>query len=225
MTRPAARLAETLRTILESQAVDLHTSMPGIVKSYDAATQTADIQPAIQRVIPAIDDDNEDQTETLPVLPSVPIIWPRSGGFFLHFPIAEGDTVLLVFCEQDTNAWRNDGGVVDPGLPERHGLSGAVAYAGYSPRANANGSASGEFGRVGSEGGAFVEFRPSEIRVGGANALAEAAGVQALYNAIANAAVSTGAPDSGAAFKAAILLALETDPDWANMATTITQGD
>ena len=172
-------MAETLRRVLDSRAVDMHTAIPGIVRSYDAAAQTADIEIALLRPVPNPDEDEPDGAEALPILPSVPIAWPRAGGFFLHFPLSAGDSVLLVFSELDMNAWRASGRVSDPALGDRHGLSGAVAVPGLYPKNDPIGSASGAYGRVGEDGGAFVEFRPGEIHAGGSATVAMAAAVNA----------------------------------------------
>ena len=224
------RSAEALRRILQSFSLDLHTAIPGIVRSYDPTTQTADIEPAIRRVLPAAnEDDDADETEALPILPSVPIVWPRAGGFFLHFPISPGDSVLVVFSEVDTNAWRASGDLSDPGVPTRHGLSGAVAIPGLYPRGNPCGDADGTHGRVGREGGPFVEFRPAEIHLGGSKSLAEAANLDKHLEAIANsfgslmtfldANVTPGyIPDYGPVGKFANDLAFP-------IPTTITKGD
>ncbi len=176
MTR-ARTTAETLRRILDSFASDLHVALPGRIRSYDADTQTAEIELGIQRVRAADDQEQDpDTTESMPVLPSVPVVWPSSGGFFLHWPLAAGDTVQVLFNESDLNAWRDsDGSTVDPGVALRHALSGAVAYPGLRTRGNPIGDADGTHGRVGRDGGPYVEFRPDEIHVGGPAQLVKAA--------------------------------------------------
>lgn len=179
-------MAEALGSILESFRSDLHVALPGIVRSYDSSTQTADIEPAVQRVIPSGDpEDEEDTPERLPVIPSVPIAWPRAGAFFLHFPLAAGDTVLLVFSESDLNEWRaGSGEVVDPALAGRHGLSGAVAIPGLSTRGNLIEDA-GSNPRIGNDGDVYLEF-PGDgtVQVGpsAADAAALASAVDALQS-------------------------------------------
>lgn len=184
MTLVPNRQAETLRAVQESAAVDLHTALPGIIVRYNHQTQTADIQPAVQRVIPALDEDEEDSVESLPVLPNVPVAFPRAGGFFLHFPLAVGDSVLVVFCEQDTNAWRNTGDEADPGSPERHGLSGAVAIPGYFPRTSTIADADDVNGHIGRDGGPNIEFQSSQIHAGGSSPLANGTNTDAHLAAI-----------------------------------------
>lgn len=189
---------EALRRVLDSFASDLHVALPGTVRSYDAATQTAEIELGVRRVLPAADEEqDEDTSEALPILPSVPVAWPRAGGFFLHWPMAAGDTVLVVFSESDLNAWRESGGVVDPGVALRHALSGAVCHPGLSTRANPIADADGTHGRIGNDGGVYIEFQPAEIRAGGAYTLAKrdqlATHLQAIETNLDTIATAAGA--------------------------------
>ena len=222
MTRESQSLAETLRRIIEAQSVELHTAIPGIVRSYDASAQTADIEPGLLLPIPALREEEEDPRERLPIIPNVPVCVPRGASFHLTFPLSPGDTVLLVFSESDINTFRQNGQVADPGVPTRHGLSGAVAIPGFVTANAPVGDASGSYGRIGVDGGAHVEFRSSEIRAGGSDTLAKESGLQAVYDAI-NAA-TPGSSDGGAALKAAIIAALNANANWINKGTTTLKG-
>lgn len=213
--------AETLRQILEANALEIHTALPGVVRSYNSADQTAEIRLGLLRVLPSTqEEDAEDETEELPILQSVPVAWPRGGGLFLHWPLEEGDSVLVCFCEVDTNAWRSSGGVADPGLPTRHGLSGAVAVPGLYPRSAVIESASGDYGRLGKDGGPYIEFHDAEIRVGGGRSLARqdrlAIHLQAIKASLDTIASAAGAANS---YDYSALEAIES------IATSITKGE
>jgi len=196
-------MAELLQRALESERLETHSSLPGIVRSYDASTQTAEIELALTRPIPAPDETEEEDTfETLPVLPSVPVAWPRAGGFYVHWPLEAGDSVGVVFSELDMNSWRNTGDVSDPVVSLRHALSGAWAVPGLYPRTNPNPDADGGEGRIGREGGPRIEFKASptdEIHVGGALALAIQSEVAAEFAKIIAAFGSANAPAGGGA--------------------------
>lgn len=182
----AKTITEALRSVLQSASMDLHVMLPGTVRSYDASSQTAEIELGVSRVLPAEDEDQSgDATEALPILPSVPVSWPRGGGCFLAWPLAEGDTGSVIFSESDLNTWRASGGVVDPGVATRHGLSGAVFLPGLHTRLNPLASADLNYGRVGYDGGPYIEFDPVEIRVGGSSALALQGQLNAHLAAIA----------------------------------------
>ena len=223
--------AETLARILDSFAQDLHVALPGVVRSYDAETQTADVRLGLQRVLQAEDEDqDEDLTENLPILPSVPVVFPRGGGYFLSFPLAAGDGVLVVFNELDINAWRDSSGeAVDPGVGLRHGLSGAVAVPGMFTRGDALASASGVYARLGRDAGPFIDLRGDEIWAGGSLSLAEAPNLGQHLSAISTAldglAARIAAVGGGSATDANYGAAAKSALDSSNpIATTVTKG-
>lgn len=119
-----------LNTAIEAHALRTHTSLPGIIVSYDSAKQTAKVQPAIQTIF----------RETGPVaiepLVDVPVHFPRGGGFVLTFPVASGDECLLVFSERAIDFWWQNGGVQLPVEYRLHDLSDAFAYVGFSSLPN-----------------------------------------------------------------------------------------
>ncbi len=185
-----ARQAEVLRRVLESERVDLHTGLPGKIRSYDPDSGTAEIEIQIRRVLPSGDDTVEDQTEELPILPGVPVLLPRATatGGYLSIEMGEGDGVWILFSEADLNQWRATGEVSDPGVSTRHGLSGAFAVPGAFWRGNHRNAGSGV--RLGIADGPEVKIEGSTIEAGGANALALAADVKAHLSAI-SAALAT----------------------------------
>jgi hypothetical protein len=193
--------AETLRRVLDSRLTDLHTALPGRVRSYDVSTQTADVEPMIKRGVPTGGEEDAIDLETLPVLPSVPVLFPTGGNCFVTFPLAVGDPVLIVFCERDTNHFRATGAVSDPGVPTMHGLGGAVAIpCAIGPRSAALPGVSSTdmvLGRV--NGLANVTIKAAAVEVGGAtdSAVLDSL-IQAELVKIAT-AFSTFVPGSGGA--------------------------
>jgi hypothetical protein len=121
---------------------DLHTCMPAeIVAVRDGsadARQFVDVQPMLQRVI--IDENGDQQNESLPVVQMVPVAYMQGGGFFISMPLAVGDTVLLVFAERSLDTWiqnaeRASKQPVMPGDLSMHSLEGAIAMpCGPAPR-------------------------------------------------------------------------------------------
>ena len=179
--------AETLRRVLDARLADLHTALPGRVRAYDAATQTADIEPMIKRGVPTGGEEDEVALETLPVLPSVPVLFPSGGQCFVTFPLAVGDPVLLVFSERETSQFRATGAVSDPGVPTMHGLSGAVAIpCAFGPRSAALTGVNSTDLVVGRQGGlANLTIKSGTAEVGGASdSAALASRVAALETAI-----------------------------------------
>jgi len=113
-----------IRAHIESSRNEIHTSMPGIIKSFDAANQTASVQPCIQRFF------RGEGFKELPRLFDVPVVFPRGGGFVLTFPIAVGDECLLHFSERAIDNWHAKGGTQPPSEFRTHDLSDAFAQVG-----------------------------------------------------------------------------------------------
>jgi len=104
------------------QAVDLHirsylhhhvhTAIPARVEAYDEVTNTCFATPTIG--LPVRNEDGDLTYEQAPVIPFVPVCFPRAGDYIITFPLAEGDTVLLVFSELSTAEWLDSGDFSEP---------------------------------------------------------------------------------------------------------------
>ena len=83
----------------------VHTSLPGVVVRYDAATRRARVQPAVDHLISPDDNPNAEFTDLEPmpnpIILDVPVIFPAGGGYTVHFPLLPDDPVLLLFAERD----------------------------------------------------------------------------------------------------------------------------
>lgn len=98
-----------LRAALSGLQADVWTALPGIVESYDPATLTASVQPAVQGR--QLGRDEKWSSADLPLLVSCPVLFPGGGGFTLTFPLAKDDEVLVVFASRCIDAWLDQGGV------------------------------------------------------------------------------------------------------------------
>ena len=111
---------------IEDQLERVHVSFPGAVNAYDPATQLADITPLIR--YPVRQPDESIVYEALPVIPSCPIILPRTKKWFFALPIDVGDTVLVVTSELSFRQWLDgDGSLEYPGDLRRHHLANSYA--------------------------------------------------------------------------------------------------
>lgn len=113
---------------IDSTLMNLHTSMPAIIMSYDADTRTVTAQPAIQRVF--TDGEGLSGPMNLPPCVDVPVIFPGGGGYEITFPVKEGDECLLLFSERCIDSWFVSG---EPNVPadyRQHDLSDAIAIVG-----------------------------------------------------------------------------------------------
>jgi hypothetical protein len=111
---------------IEGRLKDLHTCLPGIIESFDPDTQTASVQPAIQRIFTTKGAVN------LPLCVDVPVAFPGGGDFFLTFPVARGDECILFFSERCIDFWHAQGGVQLPAEYRLHDLSDAFAQVGVN---------------------------------------------------------------------------------------------
>jgi hypothetical protein len=198
-------LAEIVRLAIDSRLLDVHVALPCRVEVYNPATQTVDALPMVRRAI--VDSAGNTQHEELPVLPNVPVLFPRSAAFSATWPIAKGDHVLVVFCSSAIGNWRQSGDIADPGDLRRHDLSHAVAIPGVAP--------DGDVLPV-NPLAAVVEVNPPATHVtigaGASEFVALSNHVDTFLGDIAAAIAGAGTTpnDGGAAFKAAILAALAT---------------
>lgn len=116
---------------IESRLRDLHTSIPGVIVSFNAAKQTATVQPAIKRIF------IEQGPVNLPLCMDVPVKFPGGGGFFLTFPVKPGDECELKFSERAIDFWYQNGAVQLPSEYRLHDLSDAIADVGLNSQPNA----------------------------------------------------------------------------------------
>lgn len=90
----------------------MHTAMPAQVTAYDEVTNTCFAKPMIQT--PILDDDDDPAYEDWEEIPFVPVCFPRAGDYVITFPLAVGDTVLLVFSEGSTAEWHDANASTQP---------------------------------------------------------------------------------------------------------------
>lgn len=199
-------LSEVIRDAIESRLLDLHVALPGRVKSYDPATQRADVRIAINRATEG--SSGRIVSEEYPVIPNVPVGWTRGGGYSFQCPLEAGDHVLLVFSEAAISQWRVTGDISDPGDLERHGLSYPIAIPCIAPDAEPLPSAASGALVTTPSGGAL-----SVSEAGGApEPVAIASKVQANHEAILGVLTGTYAvtpADGGAAYASAFKAAAE----------------
>jgi hypothetical protein len=103
----------------------LHTSIPGIVSKYDPSKPSVEVQPAVKKIW-------YDGTElSLPIIVSVPIVFPRTKRFHLSYPIEKNDCVLLLFTERSIEEYIQNGTEVTPTNTRIYSMTDAVAIPGF----------------------------------------------------------------------------------------------
>jgi len=131
-------LADIIRQAIEDRLADVHVMLPGRIDAYDATTQKADVEPLIRRLQSVQDGE---VAEDLPIIPGVPVVFPRTQAFRITMPVEPGDRCMLVFCERSIETYqtgdnrRGDNTALikqtDPATFEMHNLSDPVAILGW----------------------------------------------------------------------------------------------
>ncbi len=211
----AASHDEAASSYADAMQRDLHTSMPGIIKSFDPAKQTATVQPAIKRIFAGQD------AVDLPLCVDVPVIFPAGGAVVLTFPVAAGDECLLFFAERSIDNWWDRGGTQLPSEYRIHDLSDGFALVGVAskPRFLSPG-----VGATGAElrtrdGTLIFRFEPTKISIGVKNVQPAVVGTDLkqklsdLINAILALTVPTGMGPSGTPINAASFSSIQSSLD------------
>lgn len=117
-----------LRNAIQSYLLDLHTSMPGQIVSYDRETQLARVKPCLRRTL------NTGEELELPDIYNVPVQFPSSSNANIHFDLEEGDSVMIIFSERSLDGWVERGGCVTPKERRLHNINDAIAIPGVKPK-------------------------------------------------------------------------------------------
>lgn len=125
---------EALRQALDGRQSAIWTALPGYIVSYDPVAVTVAVQPGIKGKVAK--PDGSSNYVDMPVLPDVPVCFPRGGGYTLTFPIQAGDECLVVFASRNIDAWWQSGGSQQPGDARRHDLSDGFAIVGPQSQAS-----------------------------------------------------------------------------------------
>lgn len=97
------------RDLITAARMDMHTSMPGIIQSFDPVRMTCSVQPAIRGAI--VQPSGQAQAVDLPLLVDCPVVFPGGGGYILTYPLKAGDEALIIIAERCIDAWWQSGGV------------------------------------------------------------------------------------------------------------------
>ena len=201
MNGPKPTLAELIAAAAQSRAEQIEISMPGVIVDYDAATQTATVQPGLRRPVFTVDGDRD--AEEIKPLQNVKVIFPRSTKLSIHFRLVKGDGVHLICTTRSINEWRQMSlpGIATPGETRTHVLANAVCYPGFYPDAAPGPDADESIGITGSASSRFHFFDDHIAAGGGANfaALANLVATEftKIKTALSTLTVTSGAGSGG----------------------------
>lgn len=153
-----------LQIAIQSGLAGAWTALPGIVQSFDPDAVTVTVQPAIQGVVTR--PDGSTVAVNLPLLPDVPVMFPRGGGATLTFPVKDGDECLVVFSSRCIDAWWQSGGVQIPMESRMHDLSDGFALVGPMSQARKISGISTSAVQLRSDDGeTFFELNPTSQKI------------------------------------------------------------
>lgn len=150
-----------LRRAMRRMLANLWTAMPGYIVDFDAESCTATVQLGVQAIVN--NPDGGKSNDEMPLLNTVPVVFPRAGGCSLTFPVKPGDECLVVFASRSCGAWKQSGGSQVQSAPGRmHSLSDGFVLLGTSSQPNVISNLSTTTTQLRSDDGAtFVEIDPS----------------------------------------------------------------
>ena len=125
-------LSTAIENTFLSMIADIHTCLPGTIETYDYKKRKATVKPLIKKKY------IEGDTQELPILINVPVVFPCSKSAGIVFPLSRGDGVLIVFSERALERWKSSGDIVEPGDPRKFDLSDAIGIIGCFSFADKN---------------------------------------------------------------------------------------
>src|ERR1044072_2420808 len=132
----APEQVELLKRQEDAINANLRVMMPAKIVSFDAATQRATVQPLFRERI--IDRSNGNLSwSDPPVLPDLPVCFPKFGNFVLTMPPQEGDECVVGFADLSIESWKANGDLQNWVDRRRHDWSDGVVYIGISSTPNA----------------------------------------------------------------------------------------
>ena len=103
------KLPQALKFHFEQAIKDLHTVLPGLVRSYNPTTKRMVIQPSINLLM-----TNGRSVEKPPIV-NVPVMQRATGTHMMHHQIDPGDVCLLLFSERGLEKFKQRWGTLsDP---------------------------------------------------------------------------------------------------------------
>ncbi len=150
---------EDMVRIVDGKLLGTNTAMPGIITAYVAPR--ASVQPSVKIKY-------EDGSIVVPpVIPNVPIVLPRTAAGGVTFPVAVGDSVLLIFSQRSIERWLSEGGLVEAGDARMHSMSDAFAIPGAL---SFNNTPTAQTGTVLFNGATKVRLADGKVAIGNSGA-------------------------------------------------------
>ena len=116
--------SEVTNNLITERLNRVNVSMPAVIQSYDKIKRLVNVQPSFKYKL------KNQEAKQLPVIQSIPVVWPRALDMGMYFPLKQGDSVTLLVQQRSIDAWIASGGIVDPEEPRKFSLSDSLAIVG-----------------------------------------------------------------------------------------------
>lgn len=113
-------LVGLLRFALAKHLQHVDDMLPAQVVAYDAATNTAKVQPLISFVT------TDNQLVSRAQVASVPVLQLSAGGYAMRFPISTGDLGWIKANDRDISVFKQTGQVAAPNTQRKHSFEDAL---------------------------------------------------------------------------------------------------
>lgn len=122
-------LTNLIRAHQESHDAQFRVALPGVITEYDSIRHLAKVQPLLKT-----SGRNGRESEDLPVIVRVPILFPRTAKAAMYLPISKGDFVTLIFSDRHLEAWKaSTGKTIEADTDRQHNLTDCWAFPGGWP--------------------------------------------------------------------------------------------
>lgn len=163
MSNATPSLVELLNRAALRLLLGARTATVAQVESYDAGEQRVDVKPLVKEL--ETGDTGDLEATGIPIIRNVPVVFPGAGSYRITFPIARGDTVLLIISDRSLDKWKGQGGEVDPVDPRHHNLSDAIAIPGLRPFSASLDEPASDAISLGVEDGAEIKVAAGQIDI------------------------------------------------------------
>lgn len=116
-------LVNAIQGSIETALSEVNTVAPGVIVSFNAATNRAVVKPSLPKALA----DGRDLPP--PNIFEAAVAWPAGGGMLATWPLRPGDGVLLLFAQRSLEGWLS-GNDAAPDDPRRFDLTDCVVVPG-----------------------------------------------------------------------------------------------
>lgn len=123
-------LRDVLNLLRDEIMLSLNCHAVGVIQEFNAEKQLASVSIGYKKSFQ--DSSGKITAADYPVLLDCPVVVMRGGKGGLTFPIAPGDSCLILFNDRDMDTWINSGQVTVPSTARKHSIADAIAIVGIS---------------------------------------------------------------------------------------------